>query len=205
MELVAFGAQWYDPQIGRFISPDTIIPDPAESQSFNRYAYVRNNPLRYTDPTGYFEEDEIRDSLTDQYGEEEADRIWELWQEDPGFLWALSEAEFGDGIWASDMWLDGPAQGHGVFTPGENGRILVTWFSEGRERTDLELYQLQGRGGYQLDKGDGIALSSCSNEDCAMPQGRYTYVDGIPYGGANGGPNYTVTVRWDHTEFFRCS
>ena len=38
--------------IGRFISPDTIIPYPANPQSFNRYSYCLNNPLKYVDPSG---------------------------------------------------------------------------------------------------------------------------------------------------------
>ena len=53
IKLYDYGARWYDPLIGRFISPDTIIPDPADSQSFNRYAYVNNNPLNYIDPSGH--------------------------------------------------------------------------------------------------------------------------------------------------------
>ncbi|MEX0291279.1 MAG: RHS repeat-associated core domain-containing protein, partial [Allomuricauda sp.] len=52
----------YDPQIGRFLSADTIIQAPADLQFYNRYSYVRNNPLRYTDPTGY--ESEERQYLT---------------------------------------------------------------------------------------------------------------------------------------------
>jgi RHS repeat-associated protein len=43
----------YDPRIGRFVSPDPVIPNPAFSQSYNRYSYVLNNPLSYTDPTGF--------------------------------------------------------------------------------------------------------------------------------------------------------
>lgn len=46
-------ARWYDPAIGRFISPDTIVPDPANPQSFNRYSYVNNRPLNFTDPSGH--------------------------------------------------------------------------------------------------------------------------------------------------------
>jgi|GEM_PF-6133216 len=38
--------------MGRFISPDTIIPHPANPQSFNRYSYCLNNPLKYRDPNG---------------------------------------------------------------------------------------------------------------------------------------------------------
>jgi hypothetical protein len=47
-----YQARYYDPLTARFISADTIVPDPGNPQDFNRYTYVRNNPLGYTDPTG---------------------------------------------------------------------------------------------------------------------------------------------------------
>ena len=52
--LYNFNARLYDPAIGIFISPDTIIPDPYDPQTLNRYAYCRNNPLSYVDPDGHF-------------------------------------------------------------------------------------------------------------------------------------------------------
>jgi hypothetical protein len=52
------GARLYDARLGRWISADTIIPDPANPQSFNRFSYVLNNPLRYIDPTGHVPEPE---------------------------------------------------------------------------------------------------------------------------------------------------
>jgi hypothetical protein len=39
--------------VGRFISPDTIVPDPTDPQDLNRYTYAKNNPMRYHDPTGH--------------------------------------------------------------------------------------------------------------------------------------------------------
>jgi len=52
--LYFYRARWYDPTLGRFVQPDTVVPDPANPQGLNRYAYARNSPLRYTDPTGHF-------------------------------------------------------------------------------------------------------------------------------------------------------
>ena len=52
--LINMNARIYDPIIGRFLSPDALIPSPTDLQSYNRYSYVRNNPLSFTDPTGSF-------------------------------------------------------------------------------------------------------------------------------------------------------
>jgi len=51
--LYYYNARYYDPTIGRFISPDIVIPNPANPQCFNRYSYCLNNPLKYTDPSGH--------------------------------------------------------------------------------------------------------------------------------------------------------
>ena len=48
-----YGARFYSPKLGRFLSEDTIVPGYTNPQSLNRYSYVTNNPLRYTDPTGH--------------------------------------------------------------------------------------------------------------------------------------------------------
>jgi len=51
--LLYYGARYYDPTMGRFISADTEIPDIDNPQSLNRYSYVLNNPLNLVDPTGH--------------------------------------------------------------------------------------------------------------------------------------------------------
>ena len=52
-----YGARFYSPKLGRFLSADTIVPGYANPQNLNRYTYVTNNPLRYIDPTGHRPED----------------------------------------------------------------------------------------------------------------------------------------------------
>jgi RHS repeat-associated protein len=54
--LVHMEGRVYDPMLGRFMSPDPTIPDMYNSQSLNRYAYVNNNPMNHTDPTGFDDE-----------------------------------------------------------------------------------------------------------------------------------------------------
>ena len=51
--LLDYNARYYDPAIGRFISADVIGVNPTDSQSLNRYSYVRNNPISRTDPSGH--------------------------------------------------------------------------------------------------------------------------------------------------------
>ena len=62
-DIYYYGARWpkvpeaklkgFDPSIGRFMQADTIVPLQVQgTQAFDRYAYVNNNPLRYTDPSG---------------------------------------------------------------------------------------------------------------------------------------------------------
>jgi hypothetical protein len=46
-------ARIYEPTIGRFMSADSVVPDPTDLQTFNRYSYVSNNPLSFTDPSGH--------------------------------------------------------------------------------------------------------------------------------------------------------
>ncbi|QSX77504.1 RHS repeat domain-containing protein [Agrilutibacter solisilvae] len=52
---IDMNARMYDPIQRRFISPDPILADPMFSTGRSPYTYVRNNPMRYTDPTGLYE------------------------------------------------------------------------------------------------------------------------------------------------------
>jgi len=103
--LYYYGARWYDPALGRFIQPDTIVPNPGDAQAFDRYAYVNNNPLRYTDPTGHYSPEELMEHfgcdntqcVTDQFGSDgDYAGLW-------GWFTILTQAQDGDQIYAHSI------------------------------------------------------------------------------------------------------
>ncbi len=67
--LINMNGRVYDPWLGRFLSPDPIVQSPGYSQSYNRYSYCFNNPLKYSDPSGFTAlEDIIDDLMNSAYG-----------------------------------------------------------------------------------------------------------------------------------------
>ena len=48
-----YNARYMDPVLGRFVSPDTIVPNAGNGQFMNRYSYVNNRPIVLNDPTGH--------------------------------------------------------------------------------------------------------------------------------------------------------
>jgi RHS repeat-associated protein len=91
-------ARWYAANVGRFTQPDSIIPNPASPQAFNRYSHTRNNPIRYTDITGRYTDAEI----VKIFGKKNYDEVLALFGEKGalsgkwGFLNLLHKAEDGN-------------------------------------------------------------------------------------------------------------
>jgi len=57
-DLINMNGRLYDPILGRMLSPDIVVQDEQNPQAYNRYGYCFNNPLRFTDPSGYVVEDD---------------------------------------------------------------------------------------------------------------------------------------------------
>jgi len=52
--LMFYNARWYDPALGRFSSADSLVPEQSQGvQAWDRYAYVNNSPVNFTDPSGH--------------------------------------------------------------------------------------------------------------------------------------------------------
>ncbi len=136
--LYDYGARFYEPRTGRFQSPDTIVPAPGDPQSLNRYAYALNNPLRYTDPTGMFSEDEIMK----YYGVKTWDEVLAIFGKGGklegqwGWLETLRQADLDDEVWfngsASLTSFDAEKgiQFRGVFTADKEGHLKIRNLSD---------------------------------------------------------------------------
>ncbi len=78
--LYFYNSRYYDPSLGRFTQPDSIVQAPSDPQTLNRYSYVCNNPINYTDPSGhgwfkkFFEK--IWDWFKDKYTPQPSDPQW---------------------------------------------------------------------------------------------------------------------------------
>ena len=66
--LYDYGARLYDARLGRFLQPDSIVPYPLDSQSWNAYSYVRNNPLSRIDPSGNMDVGSLLGGLGNFFG-----------------------------------------------------------------------------------------------------------------------------------------
>ena len=100
-----YASRAYDPEIGRFVSPDVMVPDPLNPQSLNRYGYVLNNPLKLVDPSGRTPEAEGWDEhWAKEYARDHGGRrpTWADWQDRQFSL--LNRGSGPDGDWTDQNW-----------------------------------------------------------------------------------------------------
>lgn len=103
--LLYYQARFYVPGVGRFLSADTIVPNPGNPQAYNRYSYVENRPMIMIDPTGHCNVDPYDDyhdydcmveaqNLAKEYGIsfELLAKYWKLGASTPEELGAIWQA-----------------------------------------------------------------------------------------------------------------
>ena len=132
-----YASRAYDPAIGRFVMPDPIVPVPGNPQALNRYSYVYNNPLRYTDPSGHdpLDEDWENEWHNNHPGQELTDHHRRL-----RLLSLLIKGSEKDGSWNDSDWAafdkhDGlasaldPSNETGVERFARYTEELASWYS----------------------------------------------------------------------------
>jgi RHS repeat-associated protein len=114
--LYYYGARYYDASYGRFTSADGVVPNPLDPQSLNRYAYVRGDPLRATDPSGH---DPLWDYGIGDWGwDNSGDSLFDLLDLDDDFMdydydvdwgWDMGFPDLSDASWG--IWNSGLTPG----------------------------------------------------------------------------------------------
>ncbi|WP_445992842.1 RHS repeat-associated core domain-containing protein [Leptospira wolffii] len=64
-----YNARYYDPEIGRFTSADSVIDGNDDTQGWNRFSYVKGNPVLFRDPTGHWSASSLAQNLGEGAGE----------------------------------------------------------------------------------------------------------------------------------------
>ena len=131
-----YNARYYSPLLGRFISADTIVPNPANPQGLNRFAYASNNPVNRVDPSGHKDCEKSSETGTCQSAtpEEKALADWQGFVESikDGNQFRMSKAEldalagnFEDAAWMLHAFARGEGFGSGVTTIGLEAANLL--------------------------------------------------------------------------------
>ena len=103
--LVHMNGRLYDPRLRRFLSPDNYIQDITNTQNFNRYGYVLNNPLMYWDPSGERSETETGGTLA-WVASFAASSIATSWERIKSWDWAGFGDAFARPVREATRWLE---------------------------------------------------------------------------------------------------
>jgi RHS repeat-associated protein len=121
--LINMNGRLYDPILGRMLSPDNYVQSPFSSQSYNRYSYVINNPLKYIDPSGENWWDDVKDgweNVKDAYND-----FWEFLNGTPNPQTGQNEGGLAQQVpsWVPDFSVGVNSSGQTFHTVGNSGPI----------------------------------------------------------------------------------
>ena len=137
--LLDYNARWYNSTVGRFVQADTLGDATVNPQALDRYAYVVNNPMVFTDPSGHkacSDFDGNGNCIVDESWVAKKSIILEPWKNDPGYVSDTDGGKIDD--WAADNGLD-------ITRRNDRAEKVYRWLCqtdgwwEGRCPTELEL------------------------------------------------------------------
>ena len=117
--LIHMNGRLYDPKLHRFLQTDNYVQDPGNTQNYNSYGYVLNNPLKYTDPSGW---------LTEEQKAEEARKAQKRAEEQGAQSLAMANwfgQNSADGL-TSQQWINLGGQ-------GVNSQLYHSYVSQNRD------------------------------------------------------------------------
>jgi len=132
--LIHMNARLYDPKLHRFLQPDNFVQDPGDTQNYNRYGYVLNNPLRYADPTGETGEESGGGGISESQQSAIGNSLQALvdnWDSLKIKDWAkknLNVKEWGNGLKSAGNWF------------GNNAKSVGGWFENQLQSLEKLIY-----------------------------------------------------------------
>ena len=161
--LTHMNGRLYDPVLGRFVSADPIVQAPYDLQSLNRYSYVMNNPLYYTDPTGFSAWTDFRDGFLKPVVGIAAGFMF-----GPGGAWALTGNAFANSVIAGA--ISGGITGgrQGALQGGLTGGLFygAGQFGNSLSKAGYAGFANDGFGRALLHAGAGCISASAGGGSC---------------------------------------
>jgi RHS repeat-associated protein len=173
MGFIHMNGRVYDPSIGRFLSVDSTVPYIFKSQSYNRYSYTRNNPLKYKDPSGYYDyNDDWDDDWSDDWDndwDDDWDNDWDNdWDDDWDNDWDDDYNDWGND-WGSSRNASHVQSNYKITgTANSNdslskGGILLDDFTTLKPKNWKQEKTIYDGGSYNFNGGRYLKLESRSN------------------------------------------
>ena len=121
--LINMNGRCYDPVMSSFLSVDAFVQSPDNSQNFNRYSYCLNNPLKYTDPSGWVMQGGMNPSnpFHDTWGQNFGEKIYTS-AEVRQMLWSM---DISFGIWMVGNEMHGGCSNSGVKPIGDKALEII--------------------------------------------------------------------------------